>query len=197
MKQKRILVSSSKKLAILKRDNYTCGYCAKTGVELEIDHIKPVSKGGTNDLSNLITACKKCNRDKSDSEDWKPIKDNIAYVYFWDTRFEDYWEREENDLNNPDLLIGFYRINPKDIFKKEVFAHKLNVFDEFKPYEKIKLVLTDSQILNIKYYNSFQEMNDDYAEHASKCNKQWTIKNKPDWGFLPIEKFYINSVNKY
>lgn len=33
---------------------------------LELDHIDPVSKGGANDILNLITSCKKCNRGKSD-----------------------------------------------------------------------------------------------------------------------------------
>ena len=194
---KRILVGNSKKLAILKRDNYTCGYCGATGVELEIDHIKPVSKGGTNEQNNLITACKKCNRDKSDSEDWTPIKKNDNFIYFWDTRREDYFESEVNCLKNTDILIDFYRINSKDILQKEIFAHKLNVFDEFKPYEIVKLILTDSQILNIKYYDSFEEMNEDYAEHALRCNKEWIVRNRPDRSFLPIERFYIYSVNKY
>ena len=45
---KRILVGNSKKLAILKRDNYTCGYCGATGVELEIENqdIKNKLKSG-------------------------------------------------------------------------------------------------------------------------------------------------------
>jgi hypothetical protein len=35
-------------------------------VILEVDHIEPVSKGGTNDLLNLITSCRSCNRGKKD-----------------------------------------------------------------------------------------------------------------------------------
>jgi hypothetical protein len=194
---KRILVGNSKKLAILKRDNYTCGYCGATGVELEIDHIKPVSKGGTNEQTNLITACKKCNRDKSDSEDWTPISKNNHFVYFWDTRREDYFEQEVKELKNTDILYGFFRISPKDILQKDFFAQELQIYDEFVPIKVVKLSLTDSQIMNIKYYDSFEEMNEDYAQYAYECNKKWTIENKPDWGFLPIERFYIYSVNKY
>jgi hypothetical protein len=33
---------------------------------LVIDHLMPVSKGGTNDRDNLITACESCNQGKSD-----------------------------------------------------------------------------------------------------------------------------------
>ncbi len=52
---------------IFRRDDYTCQYCGKTinEVELHIDHIKPVSKGGTNAISNLQTLCRDCNLSKS------------------------------------------------------------------------------------------------------------------------------------
>lgn len=52
--------------AVLKRDKYTCQYCGRKGegVELEIDHIIPMTRGGKTDIRNLITACKECNRAK-------------------------------------------------------------------------------------------------------------------------------------
>jgi len=49
---------------IFERDNFVCQYCGKIGGILEIDHIIPMSKGGTNELSNLTTSCKQCNRKK-------------------------------------------------------------------------------------------------------------------------------------
>lgn len=51
---------------VFKRDEYTCQYCGKTNEPLEADHIVPISKGGTDDLTNLTTACGKCNRQKKD-----------------------------------------------------------------------------------------------------------------------------------
>lgn len=56
---------------VLKRDAFRCQYCGKQaggGAELEIDHIVPISKGGTSDKENLITACKECNNGKSSKE---------------------------------------------------------------------------------------------------------------------------------
>jgi 5-methylcytosine-specific restriction endonuclease McrA len=54
---------------VLKRDNFTCKLCGKSGKDyppdLHIDHIKPVSRGGTSDKSNLQTLCQKCNIRKS------------------------------------------------------------------------------------------------------------------------------------
>ena len=54
-----------KKKKILKRDNYICQYCGST-LHLECDHLIPIIRGGTNEYSNLITACQKCNRQKHD-----------------------------------------------------------------------------------------------------------------------------------
>lgn len=53
---------------VFKRDNYTCVECGATkkdGATLHIDHIIPVSKGGSDELSNLQTLCSDCNLNKS------------------------------------------------------------------------------------------------------------------------------------
>jgi 5-methylcytosine-specific restriction endonuclease McrA len=58
-----------KRWKVLCRDNFKCQYCGRSSpeVELEVDHIFPDSKGGTSSMENLITACRDCNRGKSDS----------------------------------------------------------------------------------------------------------------------------------
>ena len=63
-------MSPKLRFEILRRDGFTCQYCGKTGTEkeLEIDHVVPFSKGGTNDEGNLITSCFDCNRGKRDTE---------------------------------------------------------------------------------------------------------------------------------
>lgn len=63
---------------VFQRDNYTCSYCGKEGGKLECDHIIPYSKGGTNELENLTTACRKCNRQKKDKsvEEFKEWREN-------------------------------------------------------------------------------------------------------------------------
>lgn len=62
----------SKKLRfeVFKRDKFTCQYCGRSApdVILEVDHIMPVKEGGTNDIMNLVTACKECNRGKGARE---------------------------------------------------------------------------------------------------------------------------------
>lgn len=58
--------------AVFERDDYTCQYCWVRGGRLECDHVVPVSRGGTHDLSNLVTACFACNRSKRNKtvEEW-------------------------------------------------------------------------------------------------------------------------------
>jgi 5-methylcytosine-specific restriction endonuclease McrA len=61
-------LSNGIRQVIFERDARICQYCGKKEpeVKLTIDHIYPVIKGGTNEATNLITACTKCNRDKKD-----------------------------------------------------------------------------------------------------------------------------------
>ena len=51
---------SSRRSAVLHRDNYTCQCCGKKNCRLEVHHIKFRSNGGTDDEENLITLCKEC-----------------------------------------------------------------------------------------------------------------------------------------
>lgn len=62
------------RIRIFERDSFTCSYCGIKGGDLECDHKDPVSLGGKNDDSNLTTACKKCNRNKSNQSFHEWIK---------------------------------------------------------------------------------------------------------------------------
>lgn len=63
---KRVALSKSLRFEVFKRDLFTCQYCGRKApdVILEVDHIKPVSKGGDNSIENLVAACWDCNRGK-------------------------------------------------------------------------------------------------------------------------------------
>ena len=56
---------------IFKRDGYKCLCCRATD-NLTIDHIIPVSLGGTTEIDNLQTLCMRCNRRKhTKTENWR------------------------------------------------------------------------------------------------------------------------------
>lgn len=48
---------------VRERDQYTCLCCGRRGrgIRLEVDHIKPLAMGGTNDIFNLQILCNRCN----------------------------------------------------------------------------------------------------------------------------------------
>ncbi len=52
------------------RDRYTCQFCGRREAELGFrecltrDHLVPISRGGTNEWSNVVTACSPCNTRK-------------------------------------------------------------------------------------------------------------------------------------
>jgi len=55
---------------IFKRDKFTCQYCGRNvkedKIKIELEHIHPKAKGGSNNPNNLITSCYECNHGKAD-----------------------------------------------------------------------------------------------------------------------------------
>lgn len=49
---------------LLAKFGRACSYCGATGVPLNIDHIRPRSRGGSDRVSNLTLACIPCNQAK-------------------------------------------------------------------------------------------------------------------------------------
>jgi 5-methylcytosine-specific restriction endonuclease McrA len=56
---------------LLQKWGHTCAYCGKQDIPLQIEHIHPRAKGGSNRISNLCLACEKCNLAKGT----KDVKD--------------------------------------------------------------------------------------------------------------------------
>jgi 5-methylcytosine-specific restriction endonuclease McrA len=53
---------------VLRRDNWTCQHCGHrdvTGASLEVDHVLPVARGGSDELDNLRTLCRPCHRERT------------------------------------------------------------------------------------------------------------------------------------
>lgn len=70
----RALMTSTLRELIKRRDDYTCKKCGASvykepNLLLEIDHIKPLSKGGITSEENLQTLCWRCNRSKGAKEE--------------------------------------------------------------------------------------------------------------------------------
>lgn len=72
MKNKR-----NDKRYIFIRDGGTCHFCGKELLfkQVSIDHYLPKSKGGSDDIFNLVCSCRRCNKYKKSSvpEDYKEV----------------------------------------------------------------------------------------------------------------------------
>lgn len=69
---RKFKIKKNKRLALYLRDSFTCAFC---GIDMKgtdprlitLDHIVPRAKGGTDDPTNLVTACLRCNCVKKDA----------------------------------------------------------------------------------------------------------------------------------
>lgn len=91
---------------------YKCSHCGRKFRKkyIDIDHIVPRSKGGTNDLTNLQALCQYCNRSKGNSTD--ATKSDINSLYRKNNGKEGY---EKNDVYIPKLTDKFCFICYKKI----------------------------------------------------------------------------------
>ena len=67
--RKRAEVAAGLRFDVFYRDKFRCRYCGISvddGAVLHADHVTPRSKGGADDIDNLVTACLNCNLGKSD-----------------------------------------------------------------------------------------------------------------------------------
>jgi hypothetical protein len=70
--QSKFLTRAGIRYTVFWRDGFTCVYCGKSrhdipNMQLHLDHVIPVSIGGTDNFDNLVTACAECNGGKWDS----------------------------------------------------------------------------------------------------------------------------------
>jgi len=126
------MISSENLEFIRRRANYQCEYCTVSevnyGGELTVDHFHPVSKGGNNELENLVYCCNKCNSYKHnyfpENEDdprlWNPRIDN----------YNDHFITLENGVlhaltNQADFTIKLLRLN-----RKQLVSYRINAFKQ-------------------------------------------------------------------
>ena len=69
---KGVCIRKDLRLAIYLRDSFTCVYCLADlhgahPTDITLDHVRCDSDGGSNDASNLVTACRQCNCSRQDN----------------------------------------------------------------------------------------------------------------------------------
>ena len=131
---------------VFKRDGYRCRECgaSKDETSLEIDHIVPVARGGTNNIDNLQTLCRECNRMKH-TDEWVGGETDL--------------EVAQNELNNlkkqlDDAEKMLFIINEEDA--KIEYRYKIKILKtEYIPIAEKKV--NKAKIEKSKIENKLQE----------------------------------------
>lgn len=93
---------------VLRRDGYICRYCGAQApdVKLTVDHVIPTVLGGSDDPSNLVTACQPCNAGKaSTSPDEHIVADVDAATFLFAKAMERAATIRRNELGGVDAAI--------------------------------------------------------------------------------------------
>ena len=72
-------IRPEKRQRIYASDDHRCCYCGASlydGAALSLDHVVPCELGGTNEATNLVTACISCNSAKRDL----PLGEFVAHL---------------------------------------------------------------------------------------------------------------------
>ena len=150
---KRKAIPKSIRFEVLKRDSFTCQYCGKSApdVQLEVDHIVPVAKGGDNSILNLITSCRDCNRGKGKKElsdetalakqkkalnDIQERKEMIEMMALWKKELMEEEEKEVNMIDDYILSISEWCMaeNGRQLIKRHI-----RKFGFSEVYESVKI----------------------------------------------------------
>lgn len=178
-------LSKKIRFEVFKRDKFTCQYCGRMSpdVILEVDHMNPVAQGGDNDILNLITSCRDCNRGKGKNllsqtdvlkKSQKQLLDmaekaeQAQMMVDWKTELLSVREREAKAIE--DLIISLTGV-------EEIFELDKQEIKKLLVRFPFHIVWDSTEIAVIKYFNNevvgtdfeFPEMTDMVSRIGGVC----------------------------
>lgn len=156
------------RIRVMKRDRFRCTYCGVPGTdaELEIDHIIPVSKGGSHHISNLTTACRACNQKKSNgdlevTDNGHAAAERSPLMGMWLHTFNDdgsyHWQAKVVAVDGDVVLIQLFswldgcQTNIEKVTKEFVYSSKCRLYANREDF----MDAYDKELLR-RYPNTFQ-----------------------------------------
>jgi hypothetical protein len=104
-------VSKRLRFEVLRRDNHTCRYCGASApnVALTVDHVTPTALGGSDDPTNLVTACAPCNSGKTSlSPDAPIVADVEEKAVLWGAAIERWNAIRRDQRFERDCYVDFF-----------------------------------------------------------------------------------------
>ncbi len=128
---------------VFKRDKFTCQYCGRKApdVILEVDHIKPIAEGGKNDILNLITSCRDCNRGKgkislsvseevekqrNQLEELAEKREQMELLLEWRNELNNFTNTQVDELNNYIASISKWQCSEAGLLKLKNLLHRFS-----------------------------------------------------------------------
>lgn len=113
--------------AVRQQANFACEFCGvaetDTGGELTIDHYRPKTKGGTDDLNNLLYCCNRCNQYKADY--WPAQPDALTLWHPRQDSFETHFLRLADGTLHPLTAIGTFTLQRLRLNRPPLVAYRL------------------------------------------------------------------------
>lgn len=186
--------SKKEKEKILSKTNHKCAHCGKVldTNTMTIEHIYPVSKGGTNDEYNILALCEKCNMNKLDN--LYEVKQYYKYILpKYLNNYVMYNHKMHSENNNSESLL---KLDTK-IYEILGWKQKRMLYNMIKRGAKKKQIIrtADSMFTRLKLertvYSDIPHILNliDYLEDKDiKCNMElykgnkYLIKNTIQYG---------------
>lgn len=163
---KRKTLSKKLRFEVFKRDSFKCQYCGASSPEavLHVDHIKPVSKGGTNDLLNLITSCSSCNlgkgarelgdhttikKQKNQLDELNERREQLEMLMEWKDTLKDIVKQEVDYVDELVQEYTGFNLNQEELNSVRSMIRRYG-FEEV--YESMQITLEKGDIENIIQY---------------------------------------------
>lgn len=122
-------INQEKRTLIYCRDNHTCAYCKSSDPSgrLEIDHIVPKSQGGSDELWNLASICRRCNGKKSNKQSGiDPLTQKEVRLYH---PVDDIWEDHFKRSNSSEVVMGISPVGraTAELLKFKESTYNINI----------------------------------------------------------------------
>jgi hypothetical protein len=128
-------VTKRTRFEVLRRDSHTCRYCGQSApdVKLTVDHVVPVALGGSDDPSNLASACWECNIGKASTS---PSEAKVAEV-------------SEATLKFIRLARSAWAIREAEIDKKNAFIAEVGAAIRFEKPDEWRTSIARFYVLDV------------------------------------------------